>query len=339
MSLVELVDPSPADVPPTPEEWLRALRGPAVVRLTGRDRGRCRGVSTLLHGDEPSGLHALHAYVKSGAVPATDVVATIGAVDAALAEPVFSHRFLPTRRDLNRCFPGGDGDVDARLARAIFDALSARTPELVVDLHNTSGKNPCFGVVPALDPPRLRIVALFTTLVMKADRHLGTLNDAFAKTAPSVTVECGQAQDPAAHALAKAGLRALLSLEDATSTPLPDFEVFAGNLRVRFADDANVCFGASATDGQDLTLLPDVDRFNFAVVPKHTVLGFLGAKRAWPFVALDDGGRDVSRELFACDGDLLVTAKELVPALMTTSIRAARADCWTYVVERTVRAT
>jgi hypothetical protein len=332
-----LTDATDRPVPATPLAWLESLGAPAVVRVAGRDRSRCRGVSVLLHGDEPSGLVALHAYLQSGAVPATDVVATIGAVDAARAAPPFSHRFLPDRRDLNRCFPGGDGDVDARLARDIHGALSARGPELVVDLHNNSGKNPCYGVVHGLDDARLRVVGLFSNLVMHADRHLGTLNDAFAGNTTSLTIECGQSQDEAAHAHATDRLARLLAVDDLASLPVPSFEVFTGNLRVRVRDDVTLAFGVRALAGQDLTLLPDLDRFNFKTLPRGTPVGFVGPKKKWPFLALDDDGRDVSPDLFALDGELLVAAADLVPAMLTTSVRAVRADCLTYLVARTVR--
>lgn len=332
-----LVDATDLPVPATPREWLDRLGGPAVVRIAGRDRRRCRGVSTLLHGDEPSGLVALHAYLKSGAVPATDVVATIGAVDAARAPPGFAHRFLPHRRDLNRCFPGGDEDVDRRLARDVFAALSERSPELVVDLHNNSGRNPCYGVVHALDDARLRVVALFSDLVMQADRHLGTLNDAFVANTTSLTIECGQSQDDAAHARTAERLAHLLGVDDLATLPVPAFEVFTGNLRVRVRDDVTLAFGRAPVDGPDVVLREDLDTYNFKTLPKGSLVGFLGPRRAWPFEAKDDDGREISHDLFARDGDRVVAAVDLVPAMLTCSERAVRADCLTYLVARTVR--
>ncbi len=336
MPLVELNNPAPADLPATPLEWLRQLGGPAVVRIRGVDSSRCRGVSTLLHGDEPSGLHALHAYVKSGARPAIDVVATIASVEAALTGIPFSHRFLPGRRDLNRCFLGPFDDKDGKLAASVHQAIGARTPDLVVDLHNTSGNNPCFGVVPRLDDRRLRAVAVFTPLVMIAEKPIGSLNDSFRDLTTSVTIECGQMSDPAAHAHTSRALAALLALDELDDAPLPPCEVFTGDLRVRFAADAAIDFAQQPRDGCDLTLLPDVDRHNFAVTPRGTVLGWVGARRAWPLVALDKEGHDISRDLFALDGDALVTARDLVPVMMTTRVQAARSDCWTYIVARDV---
>ena len=340
--LIDLVDPAPSSIDADPVAWLAALGAPTVVRLTGVDRSRRRGVSTLVHGDEPSGFLALHAFLRGGVRPAVDVVATIAAVDAARAPPGFAHRFLPGRRDLNRCFPGGavlDDDVQLRLARALHDALLGDAPlEALVDLHNNSGRNPCYALVPVVDERRLQVAALFdTTLVMDAGRLPGTLTDAVAARTPSVTVECGQGADPAAHDAARGGLARFLTRDRLFDAPPPPFSVFAGNQPVRLAPDAVVAFGDVPVDGADLTLFADVDRFNFTTMPPGTALGVVGGRRVFPLVVPTPNG-DVARDLFAVDGDRLVTVQPVTPVMMTTKLAAARGDCLCYVVAQRRRA-
>jgi hypothetical protein len=341
VALAELVDPAPADVDADPRAWLSALGRPTVVRLTGVDRARCRAVSTLVHGDEPSGFLALHAFLRAGARPATDVVATIAAVDAASAPPGFAHRFLPTRRDLNRRFPvdaappppPASVDVDDALARAVFDVFAARPLEALVDLHNNSGRNPCYGLVPVVDAARLQVVALFgTALVMDAGRLPGTLTDALAARTVTATIECGQGGDARADETARVGLHAFLMRPRLFDGPPPAFAVFAGNQPVRLAPDAVVAFGAAPVDGADLTLFPDVDRFNFTTMPPGTALGVVGGRGVFPLVVPTPDGGDAARALFAVRGDRLVTARDVTPVMMTTRLAAARGDCLCYVV-------
>ena len=56
--------PAPETIPSDPVAWLRQLGGPTAIRLSGRDRSRCRTVVTLLHGNEPSGVRALHGWLR-----------------------------------------------------------------------------------------------------------------------------------------------------------------------------------------------------------------------------------------------------------------------------------
>ena len=108
--------PRSEEVPPGVEEFLRWLGGPAAIRVPGRDRSRARAVTTLLHGNEPSGVRAVHAWLRSGALPAVDALLFVGAVPAALEPPGFALRSLPGAADLNRCFLAPFEGPDAELA-------------------------------------------------------------------------------------------------------------------------------------------------------------------------------------------------------------------------------
>ena len=61
MSLLSIEDVRAVDVPSDEANLLAWLGGPALLRIAGRDRSRSRAVSALLHGNEPSGLRAVHA--------------------------------------------------------------------------------------------------------------------------------------------------------------------------------------------------------------------------------------------------------------------------------------
>ena len=120
MTRLRFVDrPDPADVPADPAAFLEALGGATAVRVPGRDRSRLRIVVTLLHGNEPSGFRAIHAWLREPSEPAVDALLVIANVEAALAPPGFANRMLPDRRDLNRCFLGPFDDADGALAREV----------------------------------------------------------------------------------------------------------------------------------------------------------------------------------------------------------------------------
>ncbi len=93
--------------------------------------------TALVHGDELNGLgivrevfmdHPLE--IRRGTIIAVPVVNVFGLENHS--------RYLPDRRDLNRCFPGSPtGHLTARLAHALFNEVVARA-DLLVDFHTAA---------------------------------------------------------------------------------------------------------------------------------------------------------------------------------------------------------
>ena len=118
-------------------DFLQQLGGPAWFTVKGRDTSRRRVIVTLLHGNEPSGLKAVHALLSQEIVPATD----LGILVAGRILPcvkTLTHRYIPGERDLNRCFkppgkairPAGRGHTDLIMAMLLRQSLT----------HNTSSQ-------------------------------------------------------------------------------------------------------------------------------------------------------------------------------------------------------
>ncbi len=106
--------------------------------LHGRHEGPVIWVSAAIHGDEINGvpiirhlLDAIDSRRLSGTVLAVPVVNVQGLIQES--------RYLPDRRDLNRCFPGSQrGSSAAQLAHLFMTEIVGRC-ELGLDLHTGSG--------------------------------------------------------------------------------------------------------------------------------------------------------------------------------------------------------
>jgi hypothetical protein len=330
-------DVHPGDIPAHVDDFLDILAGPTILSVWGQDRSRVRVVAGTLHGNEPSGLRAIHRALRKESRPATDTFFFVGAVDAARAEPRFSHRYLPGRRDLNRCFRAPWDGPDGAVGRATLEALCARSVELAVDLHNNTGRNPPYAIGGALDQVHLALSALFTKRFIHSDLKLGSFAEAMESHCPSVTIECGQAHDPRADEAAWFGLANLLRLKhlDTAGRGTEPMEVFSSPSRVELARGATLAFGSAPQPGADLTLDPDVDRHNFQSLAPGTPIGFVREGRPWPVVVRDTCGTDRSQELFEIDGrGRLLIRDTLVPIMMTTDPHAAANDCLFYAVRR-----
>lgn len=314
------------------EGFLAGLGGPTLLHIPGRDRSRVRAVATLLHGNEPSGVRALHAWLRHGAHPAVDALCFVGAVEAALRAPGFAHRMLPGRRDLNRCFaPPFDG-FEGAVASELLAALRAARCEAIVDLHNNTGHNPPYGVATGVERTRLALASLFADRVVHSDLRLGTLTEATEDDAPGVTIECGRAGDPAADAAALAGLERYLSAERLPTRPVGRVSVLERPIRVSLRAGARVAFGESPVAGVDLTVPGDIDRHNFCNLGPGVRVGWVRDAGAWPIEARGADGSDVSRDFFDLRGGALETRRDLVAIMMTTDPAVAESDCLFYVV-------
>ena len=181
-------NPPAADMGSNVEAFLEDLGGPTCFFLEGEDSTRTRALVTLLHGNEPSGAIALFRWLQSCQRPAVNVVCIVASVAAALEPPLFSHRMLPRARDLNRCFRPPFDDAQGALAEEILEILHMHHPEAVVDMHNTSGSGPSFGVCTHMDRQHDALVSLFTQRLIVSDLGLGALMEISEHSYPTVTV-------------------------------------------------------------------------------------------------------------------------------------------------------
>ncbi|MEW6490835.1 MAG: succinylglutamate desuccinylase/aspartoacylase family protein [Thermodesulfobacteriota bacterium] len=322
----------PLAVPDTPEDFLRELGGPAVLRIPGADRSRARALVTLLHGDEPSGLRAVHGWLRSGPAPAVDVVIFLGAVEAALEGPGFRHRALPGCRDLNRCFdtPGEEGEARTA-ARAL--ALLRRVPlEALVDLHNTSGATPPCALGSRADPALLALASLFAAhYVCTGALGLGSLTEATGGHVPSVVVECGQRGSAQADRVARNGLARFVGAKRLSGPG--HLALYRDPVRVELVPGTSVAFAPGPVPGADLTLRPDVDRFNLETLPPDTLLGWLRPGAPWPLrIGSRPGGASPPCPFRAGTDGRLLTRRHFTPLMMTTDPESARGDCLCYEV-------
>ncbi|WP_192035584.1 succinylglutamate desuccinylase/aspartoacylase family protein [Halomonas sp. YLGW01] len=319
--------------------WLRhALGGPTWLHLPGEDASRCRVITTLLHGNEPSGVLALHRWLGEAPRPRVSLAILVANVAAALAPPIFTHRIAPGGRDLNRCFRPPFGDASGELARRIAMDIAAWAPECVIDLHNTSGSGPAFAVALARDPAIERLASHFCDRLIVSDFRLGSLME-LPLTAPTLadcpifTLECGGARDPAALEVAADVYRRLGDWPDlAALTPAPGLEVLIHPLRVELRPGASLAYARGPEPGADITLWARIDTCNRGITDPTTCLGWLGEGGLRYLQAVDARGSDRLGELLCARNGRLYPRRPLRLFMATTNAEIARSDCLFYAV-------
>lgn len=322
------------EVPEDARAFLRMLGGPSLIRLAGRDSSRTRIVSTLLHGNEPSGLRAIVDFLRSGDIPATDALFFIGAVGTALTEPGFTHRSLPGERDANRCWAPPWDTPQGEVARLVLDRFREATPECLIDLHNNTGHNPAYGVAFRVGHAELSLVSLFADRAVHTPIKLHTLVEGTVSLFPSVTIECGRAGDPVADEAARTGLRRYLDWDQIDfKSPWRTLRVLDSPVRVCVGPGFDLAFSDRADTSKALTISQYIDHHNFESLPAGSPIGWVRSGSDWPLEAVGDDGGECSRDLFEIDAGVLRTRRDFIPIMMTTNRVIAKEDCLFYAVQ------
>ncbi len=323
--------PTPKDVGRNAEEFLQKLGGPTFLWLPGIDATRTRAVSTLLHGNEPSGVRALHRWIREEQQPQVNLLCFIGAIGAALTEPLFSHRFAPKSKDLNRCFQPPFEGLEATLAQAMLDELQQAKPEALIDIHNTSGRSPAYGVTTQNGAEQEMLAGVFCDHLIVTDLRLGTLMEATEKSWPTVTIEAGGANDPQADELAFQGLTRYALSKDFSDLS-SQVSVVHHPLRVELQKGATLAFGHSPVQNADLTLPPDVDRLNFGILPSQELLGWVGAQGLEALWVKNAREQNLNSSIFAVSNGELRVAQPSRLMMVTTNPDIAQSDCLFYIL-------
>ena len=275
-----LNDPSPRTLGRSALEWLNQLQKPTIIRVAGRDRSRTRAMATLLHGNEPSGLFALHRWLLEQHTPDVNMLFLLGGVYPAKIPPMLSLRQLSEGRDLNRCFKEPFEGEEGAIAKAMLAELHKVKPECLLDVHNTSGTGPSFAVTITNDAAHQALTSLFTDRLIMTDLRLGALMEYSEQEVPTVTIECGGSQDDQAHQLAYEGLVRYASRPDVLSLEKAewDVEVLRNPIRVELVPEATIEYLTEPSGRADLTLPPDIEHRNFGIVSPNEPLGWIGKK-------------------------------------------------------------
>ena len=324
----KIYQPDPNDLGASPEDFLACLRKASAVFINGKSAEKTRAVCTLLHGNEPSGVRAIYDYLKSNAV------FIIASVEAASCEPVFSNRMLPGKRDLNRCFNGPFDDEQGLLARAILELVHEIKPECLVDLHNTSGSGPAFGVAITEDQDHLALTSLFTNDLIVTDLRLGALMELSEQDVKTVTIECGGANDPSSQIIATEGLHRFLSSKRVLADAAEGYpvNVYHNPVRLETKNAFEVAYEDNPNPKAVLTLPSQAEKFNYGTLTKDESIGILGNEGFSALTAKDQRGREHIDAFFEARDGGLYPRHPIKVFMVTKNPLIAKTDCLFYFI-------
>jgi predicted deacylase len=152
-------------------------------------------ITAALHGDEINGTGVIRQIIHEGTFQLIRGSVILVPVLNLLAFERHS-RYLPDRRDLNRCFPGMDtGSQASRMARHIFDEIVARS-DYGIDLHTAALRRTNYPNVRAdlQDPQVARIAKAYgSEIILDSKGPKGSLRrEACQQGCPTIVMEGGE---------------------------------------------------------------------------------------------------------------------------------------------------
>ncbi len=324
-----------AKIKKTAPGFLNQLSGLSVFDVKGKDTSRTRVVTTLIHGNEPSGFIASHLWLRGGETPATNIRIIICNTEAAQQRPIFTRRYVGESEceDLNRYFGTPKTDADNALllrANAIRRAIEEVSPEAIIDLHNTSGLSSAFAVAVNDHPSMLDLTALFADKLIVTGLHVGALMEV-KFDAPVITIECGGANELMSHQVATEGLELYFNRENLFGARHKEVSLHRNPIRIELNEDASIGYASHKLLCADITMIPDIEQFNRQPTPADEFLGWYNGEGPLPLRAVDEKNQcQIDNLLYCVDGRIY--AKQTLQMFMATTNRdIASNDCITYV--------
>jgi hypothetical protein len=321
------------------QQFLLSLDVPTVIDITGKNSDKCRVIVTLLHGNEPSGLIAIHRWLTStGKLPSpqTNIRIIICSVEAANASPLLSHRFLENGRDLNRCFGLSKSDGYFARAKLIENAIREVNPELVVDLHNCSGSCPAFAVSPILTIQEIALTSFFCDAVILSGLQIGALTEQHFNC-PTITIECGGSNDEQAHEVAFEGIQHIAKCPANISyQQKKSVEIICTPLRLTLNKNVELSYSHHYEGECGVTLLDNIEQFNYGGAHQGQMLGWLDTHGLGNLQLLNENQEDVIEEFFTLRDNQLICATNVRIFKATTNEGIAKNDCLFYVVKQSL---
>lgn len=338
-----LKDPKWQDLHADYEQFLLSMTGPTVIDISGSDETKFRVFTTLLHGNEPSGLIAIHRYlteVLTQKPPCTNMRFIICSVEAAASKPLFSKRFVDGGMDLNRffgkqcSFDCNDGQRGyCQRAFLIEQAIREVNPEMVIDLHNTASPTPTFAISAVITTETLALASLFCQTLVLSDLTMGSIIEQ-SFHCPFITIECGGGQDEQAHEIAFAGISKVAQCQNiAYMQPEKTVEVMHRPLRLQLKDNIALSYAQHDEGYAGVTLKNNIECFNFGSAHQDEMLGWLDGNGLDNLTLVDKSGKNVLHDYFYARENQLVCRYNLRLFKATTHKDTATNDCLFYVVK------
>lgn len=319
------------------DQFLLSLDGLTIIDITGQDTSKCRVIVTLLYGNEPSGVIALHRLLESCEKLAnpTNIRVIICSVEAASLTPLCSHRFLDNaQKDINCLFGQGEAANEDYISRArlIEHKIREVSPEAIIDLRNTPGSSPAFAFSHVVTPKILTLASFFTSSLVLTEVNQGTLL-AQDFDCPILRIECGERRDEQAHEVAYQGMKTFIQCPNLLQHHQEqDVKIIYKPLRLQVAEGVDLQFDTHDEGELGVTLKTNLDILNYGGAQAGQLIGWVDQKGIDNLELFNDVNKNVINEYFYLRENQLVVKKSIKVFMAHTNEEFINNRCLFYLV-------
>lgn len=288
-------------------------------------------VSTLLHGNETTGLYAMQRLLKkySNQPLPRAISLFIGNVAAAKE----NKRHLDEQDDFNRIWPGTHHSDSAEkdMMRTVTHIMRRKKPFASIDIHNNTGKNPHYACINILNPHGLVLASKFSNIAVYFTNPKGVQSLAFSDFCPSIVLECGQSSEKAGEDHALQFLETILAL-DTLASQAGDLKLYHTIARVTIPQ--TVTLGSSSNDlSCDIVLNHALEDKNFHQLEPGTKFATINSEKEKLILVSSESDEDITSEYTEIINNELRIKKPVTLSMFTTNEDAIRQDCLCYLME------
>lgn len=297
-------------------------------------------LSTMLHGNETSGLFAIQKYLKNmmGMEGSPSFLILLG-------NPKAFHenkRLIPGQLDRNRIWQLHGGHRDHKLSKEVINKVVNYPLIFSVDIHNNTGKNPYFCCVNRLDRKTLGLASLFNADALFFEDPDNAFSTYIGRFCPSVTLECGMSGDDLGVEKAIKFFEESVKLSGSTEFQDKKFKnnVFKSFGKFKLNSSTNIRFidrdSKEKLDlqGDGVAFFNDLEKFNLKILPKGEKLGYIFGD-VEQVKTVSEFDEDLFDDLFLLNKNSeLVVKDDFYAAMVTKDIEVAKADCFFYFLKK-----
>jgi succinylglutamate desuccinylase len=312
------------------DELCDILEAPTLFHLDGIKK-QPLFISTLLHGNETTGLYAIQRLLKkySNQPLPRAISLFIGNIAAAKE----NKRHLDEQDDYNRIWPGTHHSDSAEkdMMQTVTHIMKKKKPFASIDIHNNTGKNPHYACINILNPHGLVLAAKFSNIAVYFTNPKGVQSSAFSDFCPAIVLECGQSSDKAGEDHALQYLEKILALDELTSQRT-DLKLYHTIARVTIPK--TVTLGSSIHDVScDIFLNDELEDKNFHQIQPGTVFATINSEKEKLILVSSESDEDITHEYTEIIDNKLLIKKPVTLSMFTTDESAIRQDCACYLME------
>lgn len=305
------------------------LKGPTLIHIKG-DSKKTIFISTLLHGNETSGVLALNRFLKQyeNKKPPYSLCLFYGNTLAA----AHGQRHLTSQRDWNRIWSPEELPEcpEKKIATQVLK-IAAKLPLMAnIDIHNNTGNNPPYGCVNKLAPNFLKLAHIFDEKIIYFTEPHQVQSMAFAKFCPSMTIEAGMPGEENGIYLILKFLNKLMTIKDFTSLSSPqNLKLYHTVATVKLPMGTTVDFDDNQHSFNHYSLRRDLERLNFKDIPQDTHWGY----STNPLLVTHFKGHQVFHDFFQLSHNHITTKSMFTPCMLTKDQTVLKSDCLCYIME------